>query len=75
MSAKLHSIAPADVIERASVVWGHTHLVICPTCRKPAMVGYLDHRVYGYACQKCGPINPPSPPETGTNRNQRPPSP
>ena len=52
------SIDPKDVIVRASVTWGHTRLVVCPACLKPALVGWLDAKPVAYACHKCGPITP-----------------
>jgi hypothetical protein len=50
------SIYPADIAKRAAVKWAHTHLVTCPTCHGPALVGYLDGEPVAYACHKCGPI-------------------
>jgi hypothetical protein len=50
------SIYPADIAKRAAVKWGHTHLVTCPTCHGPALVGHLDGEPIAYACHKCGPI-------------------
>ena len=52
------SIYPADIAKRAAVKWGRTRLVNCPTCREPALVGYLDGSPVAYACQRCGPIKP-----------------
>ncbi len=52
------SVDPKDVIARASIVWGHTRLVICPTCQGSALVGWLDAKPVAYACHRCGPILP-----------------
>ena len=48
-----HSAWPADAAKRAAVVWGHTRLVICPSCRGSALVGYLDGKPVAYACHRC----------------------
>jgi hypothetical protein len=47
------SIWPADRAKLAAVNWRHTHLVACPTCSGPALVGYLDGAPVAYACHKC----------------------
>lgn len=47
------SIWPADRAKLQAVTWRHTNLVACPTCRGPALVGYLDRRPVAYACQRC----------------------
>jgi len=52
----INSIYPADIAKRAAVKWAHTHLVTCPTCHGPALVGYLDGEPVAYACHRCGPI-------------------
>ena len=54
------SIDPKDTLKCASVVWAHSEFVTCPTCRQPALTGYLDHRLVGIACHKCGPIDMPT---------------
>lgn len=47
------SIWPADRAELAGVTWRHTSLTLCPTCRGPALVGYLDRQPIAYACHRC----------------------
>jgi hypothetical protein len=47
------SIWPADRAKLAALTWSHTNLVACPTCRGPALVGYLDGAPVAYACHRC----------------------
>jgi hypothetical protein len=44
---------PADRAQLAAVTWRHTSLTLCPTCRAPALVGYLDRAPVAYACHRC----------------------
>lgn len=52
------SIYPEHRLLYAAITWGRTVQVCCPTCREPALVGYLDGAPVAYSCHRCGPIGP-----------------
>ena len=60
-----HSIDPADNLARASVTWGRSNFVRCQGCGELGLVGYLGHKLVGFACHKCGPLEAKNPPVEG----------